>query len=58
MNEDWLNKIHKQMADYEIAEPENLWESIENKHIKPSSAGIDISSSWRHGSKEELRLPP
>jgi|GluameStandDraft_1065615.scaffolds.fasta_scaffold21775_2 hypothetical protein len=50
MNEDWLNKIHKQMADYEIAEPENLWESIENKHIKPSSAGrhrhFIVMASW------------
>ncbi|MBO4945857.1 MAG: porin family protein [Muribaculaceae bacterium] len=38
MNEDWLNKVHDRMADYEIDEPENLWNDIESKRTGLSSA--------------------
>lgn len=38
MNEDWLNKVHDRMADYEIDEPENLWNDIESKRNELSSA--------------------
>lgn len=31
MNEDWLNKVHDRLSDFEIDEPENLWESLESK---------------------------
>ena len=30
MNEDWLKKVHDRMSDYEIDEPDNLWEAIES----------------------------
>lgn len=28
MNDDWLNKIHNRMTDYETDEPDDLWDSI------------------------------
>lgn len=31
MNEDWLNKVRDRMSDYEIDEPENLWDAIESR---------------------------
>lgn len=31
MKEDWLNKVHDRMTDYEIEEPEGLWNRIELK---------------------------
>lgn len=31
MKEDWLDKIHDRMADYEIDEPDGLWARIEAK---------------------------
>lgn len=37
MNEDWLHKVHDRMTDYEIDEPENLWDAIESKRTETSS---------------------
>ena len=37
MNEDWLNKVHDRMTDYEIDEPENLWDAIESQRAETSS---------------------
>lgn len=37
MNEDWLHKVHDRMSDYEIDEPENLWDAIESKRAETSS---------------------
>lgn len=37
MNEDWLNKVHDRMTDYEIDEPENLWDAIESQRTETSS---------------------
>lgn len=37
MNEDWLHKVHDRMTDYEIDEPENLWDAIESKRAETSS---------------------
>lgn len=34
MNDDWLHKIHDQMADYEIEEPDDLWEAIDEKRLQ------------------------
>ncbi|GIZ15728.1 PorT family protein [Capnocytophaga catalasegens] len=31
MKEEWLKDIHKQMTDYELDEPDNLWEQIQTK---------------------------
>lgn len=31
MKEEWLKDIHNQMVDYEVDEPENLWEQIQTK---------------------------
>ncbi len=31
MNEDWLHKVQDRMKDYEIEEPENLWDAIESR---------------------------
>lgn len=38
MNEDWLHKVHDRMTDYEIPEPENLWEAIESRRPEISPA--------------------
>lgn len=37
MNEDWLQKVHDRMTDYEIDEPGNLWDAIESQRAKTSS---------------------
>lgn len=37
MNDDWLHKVHDRMSDYEIDEPENLWNAIESKRAESSS---------------------
>lgn len=37
MNEDWLHKVHDLMSDYEIDEPENLWDALESKRAETSS---------------------
>lgn len=37
MNEDWLHKVHDRMTDYEIEEPENLWDAIESKRASYAS---------------------
>ena len=29
MSDEWLNKIHDRMSDYEVDEPDELWASIE-----------------------------
>ena len=29
MSDEWLNKIHDRMSDYEVGEPDELWASIE-----------------------------
>ena len=31
MKEEWLKDIHNQMIDYEMEEPQDLWESIQAK---------------------------
>lgn len=36
MKEDWLNKVRERMTDYEIDEPENLWENIEARRTATS----------------------
>lgn len=36
MKEDWLNKIRERMTDYEIDEPDNLWENIEARRTATS----------------------
>ena len=38
MNEDWLQKVHDRMTDYEIDEPGNLWDAIESQRADASSA--------------------
>lgn len=40
MNEDWLNKIHDRMADYEIEEPDGLWAGIEAGMTRQTGAPI------------------
>lgn len=42
MNEDWLHKVHDRMTDYEIDEPENLWDAIESKRAETSSASRPV----------------
>ena len=37
MNEDWLQKVHDRLTDYEIDEPGNLWDAIESQRAKTSS---------------------
>lgn len=37
MNEDWLHKVHDRMTDYEIEEPENLWDAIESKQASSAT---------------------
>lgn len=37
MKEDWLDKIHDRMADYEIDEPDGLWARIEAKSSPPAA---------------------
>ncbi len=36
MNDEWLDKIHDRMTDYEIDEPDTLWASIEKKQAEDS----------------------
>lgn len=43
MNEDWLDKIRDRMSDFETAEPDNLWESIEEK--------LPVADAGRHRAK-------
>ena len=38
MKEKWLKDIHGRMADYEVAEPENLWEGIQTRMSGVSGA--------------------
>lgn len=42
MNEDWLQKVHDRMTDYEIDEPENLWDAIESQQAKTSSTSRTV----------------
>lgn len=44
MNEDWLHKVHDRMSDYEIDEPENLWNDIEAKRAETSSIPRSMKS--------------
>lgn len=32
MSEDWLQKVHDRMSDYETDEPADLWIAIDNKY--------------------------
>lgn len=48
MNEDWLDKIRDRMSDFETAEPDNLWESIEEK--------LHVADADRHRTRRRAIL--
>lgn len=48
MKEDWLDKIRDRMSDFETAEPDNLWKSIEEK--------LPVADAGRHRAKRRAIL--
>ena len=46
MNEDWLHKVHDKMSDYEIDEPDNLWEAIEERLEEKSQQKHPVILIW------------
>ena len=51
MKDKWLKDIHDRMADYEINEPDGLWEDIQADLSRPNDTHlslIHISEPTRH----------
>ena len=53
MNEDWLKDIQNKMADFEVDEPQGLWEEVYPESLKRLQRGEDkisrsfVMSNWK-----------